>query len=240
METSLFFKTITLVSIALGLVFAPALSFVLGCRTAHQRGERFLGLTFEANTNAAGDLDLHPTAESSKRLDHWFKRLFFLNALFMIVMLLATPSSLIGGVLALFASALTFGPLLGIIMLMIDEVDGMRAMGLTLLVSVAAACFGMFSGLDLSFLRTVLLGGLIVLIGFSLLGLIVSFSSMVRRLKAILGAGLFTLFLMFDFQRLATLEDAGSNDWSTALELAIHIYLDVINLLLEILAAMGE
>ena len=240
METTLYFKTLLLVAVALGLVFSPALAFVLGCRSAHRRGERFLGLTFEANTNSAGELDLHPSDESQKRLDGWFKGLLILNVIFMVGMVFVAPASLLGGLTALFCSALTFGPLLGIIMLIIDEVDGMRAMGLTMVVSVGAACFGMFSGLDLSFLRAVLLGGLLTLITFSLLGFIISFSSMVRRIKAIFGAVLFTLFLMFDFQRLAALEETGSNDWHTALEMAIHIYLDVINLLLEIMAAMGE
>jgi len=156
------------------------------------------------------------------------------------VMVFATPASLTGGLLALLGSALTFGPLLGILMLLMDENDGMRAMGLTLMVSVAAACFGMFTGMDLSILRSVLLGGLIILISLSFLGLIISFSSMARRIKAFFGAIIFVLFLMLDFQRLSQAQEAGSNDWHTALELAVHIYLDVINLLLEILAAMAE
>ncbi len=240
METSLYFKTILLVAVALGLVFAPALGFVLGCRSAHRRRERFLGLLFEAHTNPSGELDLHPTPKSMKLLDKWWNVLFFLKVAFMIGMVVVTPTSLVGGLVALFGSALTFGPLLGVLMLLMDEVDGMRAMGLTVLTSLGAAAFGMFTGVDLSFLRSGLMVGLLVLIGFSLLGLIFSFSGMARRIKAILGAGLFVLFIMFDFQRLSKLEEAGANDWHTALELAIHIYLDVINLLLEILAAMGE
>jgi len=239
-ETSLFFKTILLVSTALGLVFAPALGFVLGCRAAHRRSGSFLGLMFEADTNTSGELDIHPTKASLSTLEGWWNWLFIFNIAFMVVMVFATPASLTGGLLALLGSALTFGPLLGILMLLMDENDGMRAMGLTLMVSVAAACFGMFTGMDLSILRSVLLGGLIILISLSFLGLIISFSSMARRIKAFFGAIIFVLFLMLDFQRLSQAQEAGSNDWHTALELAVHIYLDVINLLLEILAAMGE
>ena len=57
------------------------------------------------------------------------------------------------------------------------------------------------------------------------------------RFKAILGAMLFSLFLIYDFNRLKQLNDLGTNDWATALQIAISLYLDIINLLLELLAA---
>jgi FtsH-binding integral membrane protein len=60
------------------------------------------------------------------------------------------------------------------------------------------------------------------------------------RLKAICGAVLFSLFLVYDFNRLKQLSDIGINDWSTALKVAISIYLDILNLLLEIMQAMGD
>jgi FtsH-binding integral membrane protein len=60
------------------------------------------------------------------------------------------------------------------------------------------------------------------------------------RIKAIAGAILFTLFLVYDFNRLKNLNDTGVNDWSTALNMAISIYLDILNLLLEILEIMGN
>jgi len=48
------------------------------------------------------------------------------------------------------------------------------------------------------------------------------------------------LFLVYDFNRLKQLSDIGINDWSTALNMAISIYLDILNLLLEIMQAMGD
>ena len=65
-------------------------------------------------------------------------------------------------------------------------------------------------------------------------------SSAMIRIKAIAGAILFSLFLVYDFNRLKNLNDIGVNDWSTALNMAISIYLDILNLLLEILDAMGN
>jgi len=47
--------------------------------------------------------------------------------------------------------------------------------------------------------------------------------------------------LLFDFNRLTVLnEGAGANNWKNAMEISIEIYLDIINLVLEILEAMGD
>ena len=70
--------------------------------------------------------------------------------------------------------------------------------------------------------------------------LFTGFASEQRRVIAIIGALLFTLFLVYDFYRLAYLDRQGVNDWQTALQIAINLYLDIINLLLELLEAMGE
>ena len=65
-------------------------------------------------------------------------------------------------------------------------------------------------------------------------------TSAMIRLKAICGAVLFALYLVYDFNRLKQFSDIGINDWSTALNVAISIYLDILNLLLEIMEAMGN
>ena len=51
---------------------------------------------------------------------------------------------------------------------------------------------------------------------------------------------LFSLFLLYDFNYIKQREDLVSNNWETALEMAFILYLDIINLLLEILDAMGN
>lgn len=52
---------------------------------------------------------------------------------------------------------------------------------------------------------------------------------------------LWTLYLLFDFNRLAVLnEGTDANNWKNAMEISIEIYLDIINLVLEILEAMGD
>ena len=97
-----------------------------------------------------------------------------------------------------------------------------------------------YSGIDFSFMRTFLFYGLCALILIGLVRIFVGMSSAMIRIKAIAGAILFSLFLVYDFNRLKNLNDIGVNDWSTALNMAISIYLDILNLLLEILDAMGN
>ena len=70
--------------------------------------------------------------------------------------------------------------------------------------------------------------------------LFTNFASGQRRLIAIGGAILFTLFLLYDFNRLAALDEQGVNDWETALQIAVSLYLDIINLLLELLEATSN
>ena len=85
-------------------------------------------------------------------------------------------------------TSLTLGPVLGMIMLNMDENDGLRALQLTVLITFAAGVVGMYSGLDFS--------GLGIYLGFALLGLMLLrlvmlftiFASGQRRLIAIGGA----------------------------------------------------
>jgi len=44
---------------------------------------------------------------------------------------------------------------------------------------------------------------------------------------------------VYDFNRLERAAENGVNDWNTAFQIGFSIYLDVINLLLELLEAMG-
>ena len=136
-----------------------------------------------------------------------------------------------------------FGPLLGWCMLMMDENDGMRALKITLIITFIAGFIG-YSDFY-SFAQN---GYLIMIMGILLFGLVLfSFANLVRgfsrtttRYVAIGGAILFTLFIIVDFNRLIYLEDLNINDWNTAFYMSYTIYLDIINLLLDILEAMGN
>ena len=46
-------------------------------------------------------------------------------------------------------------------------------------------------------------------------------------------------YLLYDFNRLERAAENGVNDWNTAFEIGFSIYLNVLNVLLELLEAMG-
>ena len=135
------------------------------------------------------------------------------------------------------------GPILGWAMLMMDENDGMRALKITLIVTFVAGFIGysdFYSFAQNAYLTTImgiLLFGLVV---FTFINLFRGFSRATTRYVAIGGAILFTLYIIVDFNRLIYLESLNVNDWNTAFYMSYTIYLDIINLLLEILDAMGN
>ena len=135
------------------------------------------------------------------------------------------------------------GPILGWAMLMMDENDGMRALKITLIVTFVAGFIGysdFYSFAQNGYLTTImgiLLFGLVI---FSFFNLFRGFSRATTRYVAIGGAILFTLYIIVDFNRLIYLENLNVNDWNTAFYMSYTIYLDIINLLLDILDAMDN
>ena len=150
---------------------------------------------------------------------------------------------LLVGMVLFTISNICLGPLLGWIMLMMDENDGIRALKLTLIITFIAGFIG-YSDIysfaqDKNFILIMFLL-LCGLVGFNLINLFRSFSRDTTRYVAISGAVLFSFFIILDFNRLVYLQDLNVNDWNTAFYMSYSIYLDIINLLFEILEAMGE
>ena len=140
-------------------------------------------------------------------------------------------------------SSLTFGPLLAIIMLEMDENDGFNALKIVFLVTLITGFIGysdFYSFSENSFLGGFLLISLLGLIGFEFIRIFRGFSRWAIRVKAIFGAFVFSVFFLFYFNLLRKKSDLGVNDWDNAFNIAFQIYVDIINLLLEILDAMSN
>tara|TARA_B100000900_G_scaffold185605_1_gene157371 strand:- start:187 stop:570 length:384 start_codon:yes stop_codon:yes gene_type:complete len=126
---------------------------------------------------------------------------------------------------------------------MVDENDGMRALKITLIVTFLAGFIGysdVYSFAQNEYLILVMFLLLLGLVIFSLFNLFRGFSRGVSRSIAIGGAILFSLYIIVDFNRLIYMEDLNINDWNTAFYMSYTIYLDIINLLLQILEAMSN
>ena len=123
-----------------------------------------------------------------------------------------------------------------------DENDGLRAIKIVFFITVLTGYIGysdFYSFSENTILQVILLLSLFGLIIFSLIRTFIGFSRSVIRIKAIFGAIVFSLYLLIDFN-LIKRKEAVSNDWDTAFEMAFTIYVDLMNLLLEILDAMSN
>ena len=128
-------------------------------------------------------------------------------------------------------------------MLEMDENDGFTALKIVLVVTMLTGFIGysdFYSFSENKIFGAFLLIALLGLLLFNLARFFISISRPTVRAGAIFGAGLFSLFLLYDFNYIKQREDLVSNNWETALEMAFILYLDIINLLLEILDAMGN
>jgi FtsH-binding integral membrane protein len=162
-----------------------------------------------------------------------------------VTLFLATSGvSLPIGITIFTIQSIAFGILLGFIMLNMDENDGLKALKIVLFVTLITGYIGYsdFYSFSENFgLQLVLLFSLLGLIILSLIRTVVSFSRKATRYQAIFGAIIFSIYLLVDFNLIKKREGIiGMNNWETAFELAFSLYLDMINLLLEILEAMGN
>lgn len=140
--------------------------------------------------------------------------------------------------------SIAFGIILGFIMLLTDENDGLKALKIVFFVTLLTGYIGysdFYSFSENIGLQFILLFSLLGLIILSIIRTFVSFSRKATRYQAIFGAIIFSLYLLVDFNLIKKREGIiGMNNWETAFELAFALYLDIINLLLEILEAMGN
>ena len=141
--------------------------------------------------------------------------------------------------IVLSVASMCFGPILGAIMIGMDENDGLRILKLTVFITFLTAIIGIYSGIDFSSLGYILIIPLLILVIWNLLNIFINFTSVSKRIMGFFGSIIFIGYLLYDFYRLEQASANGMNDWNTAFNIGFAIYLDVINLLLELLEAMG-
>ena len=115
-----------------------------------------------------------------------------------------------------------------------------QAMLGTTLAVFATATLVFTSSIDFSFLGMFLFIALLLLIIITLLNMFIFKSDRVSLIKAYFGVLIFTGYLIFDFNRLESLMAEGDTSWSTAIDIAVNLYLDIINLFLDLLQILAE
>lgn len=111
-----------------------------------------------------------------------------------------------------------------------------KAVIITALTTLITGMVANYPGMDFAWMGKFLFIGLGVLIIISIIGLFVKMGSAKQRLISAAGVLIFTGYLLYDFNNLAKLKNvAEANNWQTALDFAVNIYLDIVNLLIDLI-----
>ena len=110
----------------------------------------------------------------------------------------------------------------------------------TTLAVILTATINMLIDYDFGFLGPILLICLIALVIMEFLNAFFFKSRRRRLIQAYFGVVLFTLYLIYDFNRLEKAIARGDDSWSTAIDIAVNIYLDLINLFIDLLEILAS
>tara|TARA_B100000953_G_scaffold215122_1_gene177801 strand:+ start:173 stop:607 length:435 start_codon:yes stop_codon:yes gene_type:complete len=92
---------------------------------------------------------------------------------------------------------------------------------------------------DFGFLGIFLFISLFSVIIIELLNYFIFKSTSFRKITACVGIIIFTLYLVYDFNRLEKAVAQGDESWGTAVKIAMALYLDIINLFAYILELLS-
>lgn len=115
-----------------------------------------------------------------------------------------------------------------------------QAMVGTTLAVIIAGTIVAFIPTDFSFLGIFLWIALLALIVVEILNAFVFKSERKRILYSYCGVVIFSLYLIYDFNYLEKAIAAGDNSWGTAVNIAVNLYLDIINLFIDLLEILAS
>ena len=225
MLDTLYGKTFLILTIQLALTWASTFLFILWLRQRYYARAAWVG----GSQLLSGELDLELDWQA---VAPWFWLLLGVDvAVFLLLLFVGQHHLAIGLPLFCLWSLLT-GIELALALVSVDENLGGKVLALTAMLTFAAFLVGAYAGIDFSFLGSTLFAGLTLVLLGGLYRLLFSISDGWRRLLALFGCAVFVGHLVFDFNRLTR---SPRNDWEKALDLAISLYLDIINLFLHLL-----
>jgi len=225
MLDTLYGKTFLILTIQLALTWASTFLFILWLRQRYYARAAWVG----GNQLLSGELDLELDWQA---VAPWFWLLLGVDvAVFLLLLFVGQHNLAVGLPLFCLWSLLT-GIELALALVSVDENLGGKVLALTAMLTFAAFLVGAYAGIDFSFLGSTLFAGLSLVLLGGLYRLLFSISDGWRRLLALFGCAVFVGYLVFDFNRLTR---SPRNDWEKALDLAISLYLDIINLFLHLL-----
>lgn len=234
MLESLYGKTFLILGSQLGLTWVVTLMALATFRKLFWSQTSWVSGAIDDN----GDLDL--TLDWGVIKPYFYCLLIVDIGVFLVLLFYGTSNLSLGVPLFCIWSILT-GIELALCLIAVDENLGGKVLALTALITCAAGLIGAKSGVDFSVLGKGLFISLLGLIAFGLIRIFFSIPRWIQRVGALIGVIIFTGHLLYDFHRLSALsENAASNSWGAAMRVSISIYLDIINLFLDLLDLMSK
>ncbi len=233
MFPTLMSKTFFILSISLTLCYVGAQLVLSYFRKAFRDGKKFV----TAKTDKHGEQDL---VVDEKLLTKLFWPALIINILCFIGLMLTRdifPLNMIMMGLFTFTDGIT----LGIVLISINENLAIKVAWLTAIITLFAGTIGLYSKIDFSFLGGLLFWALIGLIIVTFSRIFVTIRGTSRKVIAFIGILIFVGYLLYDFNKIKKLKNlAAFNNWNTALDSSIDIYLDIINLFLQLLDLLSD
>ncbi|MGE5328518.1 MAG: Bax inhibitor-1 family protein [Deltaproteobacteria bacterium] len=233
MFETLFAKTFSVLGLQLIITFLSTVAVLKFFRQMYE--DKTPGISADYNEN--GELDLHIDWSFIKPYFWW---LLVLDILLFIILLIWGQNNISIGLPIFSLWSIVTGIEVAFALISVDENLGIRILGITASITVICAIVAIYSGIDFSFLSGFLFIALLILLVANMLRLFVSMGRWKERIIAFFGVIIFTGYLLFDFNRLENLKESGINTWSVATNLSIDIYLDIINLFLELLDLLSN
>lgn len=233
MFETLFAKTFSILGLQLIITFLSTVAVLKIIRRMYEN--KAPGIS--ADYNQTGDLDLHIDWSF---IQPYFWGLLILDIVLFILLLFWGQTNISVGLPIFSLWSIITGIEVALSLISVDENLGVRVLGITASMTVICAMVAIYSGIDFSFLGVFLFIALLILLAANILRLFIDMGRWQERIIAFFGVVIFTGYLLFDFNHLERLNESGRNTWPAAISLSIDIYLDIINLFMQLLDLLSD
>ena len=238
---SLALKVYLILSFELAVLYGSTFFIIYQCKKAFYANTTFLGIAFAEAINPNRQTDICIVQNKASTCIFFWLILFSIISLWTASAFIIFSSSFIQFVF-MNLSAIGYGSLIGFIIIDMDENDGMTGLKSATLTTAAIFILSSVSGINFANLIFVpiVIFLILILIFWELIALIIKgISRGAQKIKAVIGIVIFSMALLVSIDMVNVSSDQGLNDWNTAIDLAFSIYIDILNLILRFIDAMG-
>ena len=237
---SLALKVYLILSFELAVLYGSTFFIIHQCKKAFYANTTFLGIAFAEAINPNRQTDICIVQNKANTRIFLWLILFSIISLWTASAFIIFSSSFIQFVF-MNLSAIGYGSLIGLMIIDMDENDGMTGLKGATLTTAAIFILTSISGINFANLIfvSIVIFLILILIFWELIAIIKGISRGAQKIKAVIGIVIFSIALLVSIDMVNVSSDQGLNDWNTAIDLAFSIYIDIINLISRFIDAMG-